>query len=93
MHSVGPGTQKTMCHTREVAHANIGGPGTKTLFAILEKWHMHPDGQVPKRSSNILEKYTVKKRLVFFPSPAGMPLTKLSLAGNYLTILGDGEFG
>ncbi len=25
--------------------------------------------------------YTVKKRLTFFPSPAGMSLTKLSLAG------------
>jgi hypothetical protein len=26
--------------------------------------------------------YTVKKRLGIFPSPAGMSLTKLSLAGN-----------
>jgi hypothetical protein len=29
---------------------------------------------------------TVKKRLAIFPSPAGMSLTKLSLAGNYLII-------
>ncbi len=34
-----------------------------------------------------------KKRLVIFPSPAGMSLTKLSLAGNNLFILGQGEFG
>ncbi len=31
----------------------------------------------------ILYDCTVKKRLAFFPSPAGMSLTKLSLAGNY----------
>jgi len=30
--------------------------------------------------------YTVKKRLAIFPSPAGMSLTKLSLAGNDLPI-------
>ncbi len=34
-----------------------------------------------------------KKRLLFFPSPAGMSLTKLSLAGTNLTIPGRGEFG
>jgi hypothetical protein len=28
------------------------------------------------------ERYTVKKRLAIFPSPAGMSLNKLSLAGN-----------
>jgi hypothetical protein len=27
--------------------------------------------------------YTVKKSFSIFPSPAGMPLTKLSLGGNY----------
>ncbi len=35
-----------------------------------------------------------KKRLVVFPSPAGMSLTKLSLAGNNLIIpapAGDGK--
>jgi hypothetical protein len=37
--------------------------------------------------------YTVKKRLTVFPSPAGMSLTKLSLAGNNLKILAQGEFG
>jgi hypothetical protein len=36
--------------------------------------------------------YTVK-RLAIFPSPAGMPLTKLSLARNNLSIPGQGEFG
>jgi hypothetical protein len=39
--------------------------------------------------------YTVhcKKILAVFPSPAGMSLTKLSLAGNNLIISGQGEFG
>ncbi len=30
---------------------------------------------------------------MIFPSPAGMSLTKLSLAGNVLIILGQGGFG
>jgi hypothetical protein len=34
-----------------------------------------------------------KKGLTVFPSPAGMSLTKLSLAGNILIIPGQGEFG
>ncbi len=34
-----------------------------------------------------------KKRLAVFPSPAGMSLTKLSLAGNLQIISGQGEFG
>ncbi len=34
-----------------------------------------------------------KKRLAIFPSPAGMSLTKLSLAGNNWVIPGQGEFG
>jgi hypothetical protein len=37
--------------------------------------------------------YNVKKRLLFFPSPAGMSLTKLSLAGNNLITPVQGEFG
>jgi hypothetical protein len=42
------------------------------------------------------EKYhlsTLQKRLAAFPSPAGMPLTKLKLAGNNLIILRQREFG
>jgi hypothetical protein len=45
------------------------------------------------------DQYTVKKRLAVFPSPAGMSLTKLSLAKNNLIkfgnliIPGQGEFG
>jgi hypothetical protein len=35
---------------------------------------------------------TVKKRLSFFPSPAGLSLTNLSLAGNYSIIPGLGGF-
>jgi hypothetical protein len=34
-----------------------------------------------------------ENRLTIFPSPAGMSLTKLSLAGNTLFIPGQGEFG
>jgi hypothetical protein len=34
-----------------------------------------------------------KKSLSIFPSPAGMSLTKLSLAGKNSIILGQGEFG
>jgi hypothetical protein len=34
-----------------------------------------------------------KKRLAIFPSPAGMSLTKISLAGNNLIIPGQKEFG
>jgi hypothetical protein len=34
-----------------------------------------------------------KKRLTIFPSPAGMSLTKLSLAGNNEGVPRQGEFG
>jgi hypothetical protein len=34
-----------------------------------------------------------KKWLSFFPYPAGMSLTKLSMAGNNLIIPGQREFG
>jgi hypothetical protein len=34
-----------------------------------------------------------KKSLTIFPSPAGMSLTNLSLAGKNLIIPGQGEFG
>ncbi len=34
-----------------------------------------------------------KKRLEVFPSPAGMSLTKLSLAGKYFNYSRPGEFG
>jgi hypothetical protein len=37
-------------------------------------------------------RYTVKKVQAVFPSPAGLSLTKLSLAGNNLIIPGQGEF-
>jgi len=39
----------------------------------------------------IINRYTVKKRLAIFPSPAGMSLTKRALAGNNLIIRGQGE--
>jgi hypothetical protein len=34
-----------------------------------------------------------KKRLSFIPFPAGISLSKLSLAGNNLIIPGQGQFG
>jgi hypothetical protein len=37
--------------------------------------------------------YNVKKRSAIFPSPAGMSLIKLSLAGNNLITPGQGELG
>jgi hypothetical protein len=40
-----------------------------------------------------LDQLHCKKRLAVFPSPDGMSLTKLSLAGNNLIIPGHGEFG
>ncbi len=35
---------------------------------------------------------TLSKKVILFPSPAGLLLTKLSLAGNYSVISGLGEF-
>ncbi len=40
-----------------------------------------------------IEAIHCKKRLAVFPSPAGMSLTKLSLAGDNLIIPAQGEFG
>jgi hypothetical protein len=45
-----------------------------------------------RKNTGRLETNTVKKRLAVFSSPAGMSLTKLSLAGNYYIIPGQGEF-
>ncbi len=39
------------------------------------------------------QKLHCKKRVAVFPSPAWMSLTKLTLAGNYLIISNQGEFG
>ncbi len=47
-------------------------------------------GMGMKGEKGVKSGYTVK--IVFFPSPAGMSLTKLSLAGNNLIIPGQGEF-
>ncbi len=44
-------------------------------------------------SPGYIFKLHCKKLLAIFPSPAGMSLTKLSLAGNNLIIPGQGEFG
>jgi hypothetical protein len=42
---------------------------------------------------SLIQPYTGKKRFEIFLSPAGMSLTKLSLAGNNLIIPAQGEFG
>jgi hypothetical protein len=49
--------------------------------------------KIYKKPSLVQVNYTLKKRLAVFPSPAGMSLTKLSLAGNNLILPGQGEFG
>ncbi len=41
----------------------------------------------------ILQYGTLSKNVIDFPSPAGLSLTKLSLAGNNQLIPGQGEFG
>jgi|688.fasta_scaffold909391_1 hypothetical protein len=52
------------------------------------------DKKRPYRTSSLWYPQTIhcKKRLSFFPYPAGMSLAKLSLAGNNLIIPGKGEF-
>ena len=48
--------------------------------------------QLVVKGQNAKKPYTVKKRLAVFPSPAGMSLIKLSLAGNNLIFPDHGEF-
>jgi hypothetical protein len=48
---------------------------------------VRPDG-----TANFSENIHCKKSLSNFPSPAGVSLIKLSLAGNNLTIPFQGEF-
>jgi hypothetical protein len=55
--------------------------------------HLHCMSTRPTRRYLYIRRYTVKKRLMNFPSPAGMSLTKLSLGGIILIIPGQGEFG
>jgi hypothetical protein len=56
----------------------------------------HPAGSLsssqPGGPPNWVSPLHCKKRLADFPSQAGTSLTKLSLAGNYLIIPGQGEF-
>jgi hypothetical protein len=61
-------------------NCNVNGEKTRGMEGII------PLGMC-------LERYTVKKRLSVLPSPAGMSLTKLSLAGNYQIIPVQEEFG
>jgi hypothetical protein len=49
--------------------------------------------RVPRLFLPLNGTYIVKKVNDFFPSQAGVSLTKLSLAGNNLIVPGQGEFG
>ncbi len=60
--------------------AYVAGRSTTSMSAIQGVVHVR-------------KRYTVKKRLAVFPSPAEMSLTKLSLVWNNLIITGQGEFG
>jgi hypothetical protein len=69
-----------------------GSLGIGALEAILWPRFSLP-GTVSQRGRAVLaEGINVKKRLAIFPSPAGMSLSKLSLAGNNLIIPSQGEF-
>jgi hypothetical protein len=61
----------------------------RTRFLFRYRWC---DNLRSKTRDHTQRLYTVKKELAIFPSPAGMSLTKLSLAGNILLIPGQGEF-
>jgi hypothetical protein len=75
-------TKHFTCITVSKCHHRIGyRPGSLWLY---------PSGRGrPPTQLHSLSEYTVKKSFSIFPSPAGMPLTKLSLGGNnlYLTSL------
>ncbi len=60
---------------------------------LMRKMKKVPVVFVLSHTSGPPRAYTVKKRLANFPFPAGMSLTKLSLAGNNSIIPGQGEFG
>ncbi len=53
------------------------------------------DDIIPERNDTFrhLKNVLACKKGIVFPSPAGMSLTKLSLAGNNLVIPGQEEFG
>jgi hypothetical protein len=65
-----------------------------TLKSARQRRHAYTSILHRKEISKALGHSALKKKwLAIFPSPAGMPPTKLSLAGNNLTIPGRGEFG
>ncbi len=80
---------------------------TGTVFSKCFFYRIYFDGQNPLRtfvlraSPFLLTICTLaksshvycKKRFAIFPSPAGMSLTKLSLAKNNLIVPGQGQFG
>jgi hypothetical protein len=63
-----------------------------TLLLSLVRFGNHSQ-KLYEQTKPFLKGYTVKKKLAIFPSPAGMSLTKISLAGNNLIIPGQEEFG
>jgi hypothetical protein len=71
------------CHrSKRIAKKDAG----HVLFEFL----FHGEAGLCRLSTNDT---LIKKGDRLFPSPAGMSLTKLSLAGNNLSIPGQGEFG
>jgi hypothetical protein len=58
-------------------------------------WHKSLGGGETGRGGGERIPFSIhcKKRISFFPSPAGMSLTKLSLVGNNLILPGQEDFG
>jgi hypothetical protein len=66
----------------------------KHFFFLKLFSQIFPAGMQKSGYSIKLFQICVKKKVIVFPVPSrGMSLTKLSLAGNNLTIPSQGEFG
>ncbi len=63
----------------------------------MQRWRDHSDNRKSAKtySENMLPKkvHCKKRLLLIFPSPGGVSLTKLLLAGNNKIFPGQGEFG
>ncbi len=73
-------------------HLNIGASNSLAEKRRAENWKLVTLCRVAI-SILFIPGIHCKKRFVIFPSPAGVSLTKLSVAGNDLVIPGQGEFG
>jgi hypothetical protein len=81
---------KRVFETRSVSLVHGSMPAV--LNIATGKKNVHTPYQFPEIYLQT-KRLHCKKRLSFFPSPAGMSLIKLSMAGNNLIIPGQGEFG